>query len=176
MAGRAAKSKEYRVQITSVKQWQKELQFDGLLVVEVFCSWFGPCLVIPPTIQSIMSTIDQPDDKVHWPVVTLPTLTILGLRTTHVVQYVQELVSEAAHLREAVGVQSINVDTCVQINIAKLEDDQRDILMEEEKKKQELSSVLRRKGGEADHSKDLHDGFAFEYTLQFVNCINKQRG
>ena len=35
MANRGAKSKEYRLQVTSVKQWLKELQFDGLMCVEV---------------------------------------------------------------------------------------------------------------------------------------------
>lgn len=93
MAGRGAKSKEYRLQVTSVKHWLKEIDSPALLgisitaitpktvclnraicflctVVEVYSSWFGSCQVIPPTINNIMLNIDDSENKIKWPVVT----------------------------------------------------------------------------------------------------------
>mmetsp|Transcript_19130 Transcript_19130/g.37767 ORF Transcript_19130/g.37767 Transcript_19130/m.37767 type:complete len:882 (-) Transcript_19130:2885-5530(-) len=74
MAGRGAKMKEYRIQVTSVKHWLKEIDFDGLLVVEVYSSWFGSCQVIAPTINSIMMSITDADAKIKWPVINIAKL------------------------------------------------------------------------------------------------------
>ena len=69
MANRGAKSKEYRIQVTSVKQWLKEIEFEGLSIVEVYSTWFGPCQVILPTINKLMMGIDNSEAQIQWPVV-----------------------------------------------------------------------------------------------------------
>lgn len=70
MAGRGGpKLKEYRSHITSVRHWLKEIEFDGLIVCEVYCAGFGNCSVILPTINNVMLGIDDAEDKVKWLVV-----------------------------------------------------------------------------------------------------------
>ena len=67
MAGRGGvKLKEYRTAVTSLKQWQSELQFPHLSIVEVFSSSFGSCQVILPTINSIMTNTPDSDQRIRW--------------------------------------------------------------------------------------------------------------
>jgi hypothetical protein len=65
MAARG-KTKEYTTRVTTVAQWVQELDFPGLLVVEVFSSAFGPCQVVAPMIHSIMLQYDDPMSKIKW--------------------------------------------------------------------------------------------------------------
>ena len=65
MANRG-KSKEFRVQVNSLAQWSKELEYEGLVCVEVYCSWFGQCQVIGPTISSIMLDVEGSQEKIKW--------------------------------------------------------------------------------------------------------------
>ena len=68
MAGRGGpKLKEYRTAIASIKQWQSEVSFPHLSVVEVYSSSFGACQVILPTINSIMTNMGEgAEGKVKW--------------------------------------------------------------------------------------------------------------
>lgn len=67
MAARGGKAKEYRTQINSVREWLKEIEeFDGLCIVEIYSSSFGQCHAIAPTINQIMLSIDDADNKVKW--------------------------------------------------------------------------------------------------------------
>ena len=68
MAGRGGpKLKEYRTAITSIKQWQSEVAFPHLSVVEVYSTSFGSCQVILPTINSIMTNMGEgAEGRVKW--------------------------------------------------------------------------------------------------------------
>src|SRR5690242_19463415 len=45
-----------------------------LLVVEIYCGAFGNCQVVLPTINQIMLTIDDADDKLKWLVINVAKL------------------------------------------------------------------------------------------------------
>jgi thiol-disulfide isomerase/thioredoxin len=73
MAGRG-KVKDYRIQIKSVKQWAKESEFEGLNVVEIYSSFFGSCQAITPTIQTLMLSIEDSENKIRWPCINVAQL------------------------------------------------------------------------------------------------------
>src|SRR5437879_5849982 len=100
MAGRGGpKLKEYRLQIHSVRQWLRELEYKGLIVCEVFGPSFGACQVLLPAINNTMLAIDDAENKLKWLV----------------------------------------------LNVAKLEEDQKQLLAEEDKKRVEAETTMRRK-------------------------------
>jgi len=77
MAGRGQSKllKEYRVQVASIRQWQKEIDFHGLLVVEIYSSWFGACQVMLPTInQAMLNLAPNVAEHVKWLVVNVGKL------------------------------------------------------------------------------------------------------
>ena len=75
MAARGGpKLKEYRTAVTSVKQWQSEISFPQLSVVELFSSSFGNCQVILPTINSVMTNTPEAEKKVRWLTVNVAKL------------------------------------------------------------------------------------------------------
>ena len=40
----------------------------------MYCSWFGACQVILPTINDIMLSIDDSETKIAWPVINIGKL------------------------------------------------------------------------------------------------------
>lgn len=75
MANRGGpKLKEFRVGVTSVRQWLKELEHDGLIVCEVYSNSFGNCTAILPTINNIMINIEDAENKVKWLLINVAKL------------------------------------------------------------------------------------------------------
>jgi len=75
MAGRGGpKLKEYRTHVTSVRHWLKECEYEGIIMCEVYCGLFGNCQVILPTINSLMLSVDDAEDKIKWLVINVARL------------------------------------------------------------------------------------------------------
>lgn len=75
MAGRGGqKLREFRQHVTSVRHWLKEIEYEGLIMCEVYSGFFGNCQVILPTINTLMLNIDDSDDKIKWLVINVAKL------------------------------------------------------------------------------------------------------
>ena len=66
---------DYRIPVLTIRQWLKELESPSVLsVVELYCSTFGSCNVILPTINNIMVNIDNSSEKLKWLTVNIQKL------------------------------------------------------------------------------------------------------
>jgi len=74
MAARQKGSKDHRIVIQDVEHWKKEIMFSGVVVAEIHSSWFGPCEVMLPTIQSIMIDVDDAPSKIKFALVNVSKL------------------------------------------------------------------------------------------------------
>jgi len=65
MAGRGAKVKIYQTDVESNDAWHKDLEYEGLLIVELYSDWFGYTEVLTPQIAEIMKKVGD-KASVEW--------------------------------------------------------------------------------------------------------------